>query len=191
MDNQTSKLLFSKIRDGDEKAFKKLFQEYYSSLCYFATQFLNDDSVAEGIVQEVFLKIWEKKKVIEINTSLKQYLFRSVRNSCLNIIQHDKVKKQYAEQVMGNSKQNIDFSKYYLEVGLAQKIEESINSLPQKRKEIFKLSKEDGLKYKEIADKLNISVKTVEVQMGLALKTLREKLKNYQNLLALFYIFQK
>lgn len=189
MDNQTDRLLFSKIEHGNEEAFKILFQNYYASLCYFANQYVKEDHAAEEIVQEVFLKIWEKRKIIKIETSVKQYLYKSVRNSSLNFIQHNKVKNQYAMDIIENFKQEIDPTKYYLEVGLAEKIEESINSLPEKRKEIFRLCKEDGLKYKEIAEKLKISVKTVEAQMGLALKSLREKLKDYHNPLILFYLF--
>ena len=192
MNSQTDRLLFSTNEKDHEEAFRNLFKDYYASLCYYALQFVKEDHAAEEIVQDILLKIWEKRKTITIESSVKHYLFRSVRNACLNLIQHNKVKNQYATQAQQNFKQDINPDKHYLEIGLAEKIEESIESLPEKRKEIFRLCKEDGLKYKEIADKLKISVKTVEAQMGLALKTLREKLKDYHNnSLLLFHILLK
>ena len=189
MNSQTENQLFSDDEQKHEEAFKTIFERYYSSLCCFAVQYLKDDSSAEEIVQDVFLKIWEKRNSIRIETSVKNYLFRSVRNTCLNLIQHEKIKNQHVDDTQKRFKQEIDPDKYYLEIDLVKKIEESIDSLPEKRREIFRLCKEDGLKYKEIADRLNISVKTVEAQMGLALKTLREKLKNYRGPMLLLYFF--
>ena len=189
MNNQIEYLLFSKNERNHEEAFKIVFEKYYASLCYFALQYVKEDHSAEEVVQDVFLKVWEKRKSLKIETSVKSYLYRSVRNTCLNLLQHNKIKNQHFNRTQENFKYEINPDKYYLEVGLAQKIEDSIDSLPKKRKEIFRLCKEDGLKYKEIAEKLNISVKTVEAQMGLALKTLREKLKNYHNPLLLFCLF--
>lgn len=184
--------LFLKLKDGDEQAFKVLFQKYYSSLCLFARQFFSDRELAEETVQDMFVKIWEKRELLNIESSVKHYLFRSVRNHCLNQIQHEKIKQQYASKVIESAHQEIDQDQYYLEVDLLQRIEKSIDSLPPKRQEIFRLSREQGLKYKEIADTLNISVKTVEAQMGLALKYLRDELKDYnKHLITMLLIFKK
>ena len=184
--------LFLKLKDGDEQAFKVLFQKYYSSLCLFARQFFSDREMAEETVQDMFVKIWEKRELLNIESSVKHYLFRSVRNHCLNQIQHEKIKQQYASKVIESAHQEIDQDQYYLEVDLLQRIEKSIDSLPPKRQEIFRLSREQGLKYKEIADTLNISVKTVEAQMGLALKYLRDELKDYnKHLITMLLIFKK
>lgn len=171
--------LFLKVKDGDEHAFKELFRKYYSSMCLFARQFLNDYELAEETVQDVFVKIWEKRTLLNIETSVKHYLFRSIRNQCLNRIQHEKIKHRYERKVLDVMQQEIDPDQYFLEVDLIRRIEKSIDSLPPKRREIFRLSREQGMKYKEIADTLKISVKTVEAQMGLALKFLREDLKDY------------
>jgi len=161
-------------------------------MCHFARQFLNDSELAEETVQDMFVKIWEKRASLNIETSVKHYFFRSVRNHCLNQIQHEKIKKQYANMVLETAHQDINPESYYMEVGLIQRIEQSIDSLPPKRQEIFRLSREQGMKYKDIADTLNISVKTVEAQMGLALKHLREDLKEFSNhLMTLFFIFKK
>ncbi len=184
--------LFIKLKDGDEQAFKVLFQKYYSSLCHFARQFLGDKELAEETVQDMFVKIWEKRASLNVETSFKNYLFRSVRNHCLNQIQHEKIKQQYATKILETAHQEIDQDQYYLEVDLLQRIEKSIDSLPPKRQEIFRLSREQGLKYKEIADTLKISVKTVEAQMGLALKYLRDELKDYdKHLITLLFLFKK
>jgi RNA polymerase sigma-70 factor (ECF subfamily) len=184
--------LFLKFREGDERAFQSLFRKYYAALCHFARQFLNDSELAEEVVQDMFVKIWEKRISLNIESSVKHYLFRSVRNQCLNQIQHEKIKKQYASKVLESASQDIDPSHFFLEIDLIQRIEKSIDALPPKRREIFRLSREQGLKYKEIADTLNISIKTVEAQMGLALKHLRHELKDFSNyLLTLFFICKK
>jgi RNA polymerase sigma-70 factor, ECF subfamily len=183
------KELFEKIKTGDERSFEVLFNSYYKLLCNYAFQFVNEAETAEEVTQEFFVKLWEKRLTIEIETSLNNYLFRSIKNHCLNLLQHNKIKNQYSEKIKDISIQNIDSSQYFFEPELVNKIERAINSMPEKRKEVFRLSREEGLKYKEIADKLHISVKTVEAQMGLALKFLREQLKEFNPNLILFNIF--
>lgn len=183
------KAWLNKIKKGDQKAFEMLFHRYYRNLCLYATKILNNDKAAEEVVQNFFVKIWEKKEEINIDTSLKNYLFKSVKNHCLNYIKHNIIKENYTKTKEWENQKDADLETHFFEVDLAKKIEESINSLPAKRQEIFRLSRQDGLKYKEIAQKLNISVKTVEAQMGLAIKNLREKLKDYKSFLMLFYAF--
>jgi RNA polymerase sigma-70 factor (ECF subfamily) len=186
MNQPEEKDLFDKIKKVDEKAFEILFHKYYGILCLFATKIIKDDVAAEEIVQDLFVKLWEKKEQLFIETSLKNYLFRSVKNLCLNTIQHNKTKIRYAQMVLSEVESNISEDSSFQEVDLFVKIEESINSLPEKRQEIFRLSRNDGLKYHEIAQKLNISIKTVETQMSLAIKTLRDKLKNYNSFFTFF-----
>jgi RNA polymerase sigma-70 factor, ECF subfamily len=192
MDLTEDKELYLKLKTGNEQAFQTLFRKYYSALCRFANQYLKDGELAEETVQDMFVKIWEKRETLNIETSVKHYFFRSVRNHCLNQIQHEKIKKQYASQVIETAQHEIEAEQYFLEVDLIRRIEKSIDSLPPKRKEIFRLSREEGMKYKEIAETLDISIKTVEAQMGLALKHLREELKDFSNyLISLFFIFKK
>ena len=192
MDLTEENELYQKLRAGDERAFQTLFRKYYPAMCHFAHQFLSDSELAEETVQDLFVKIWEKRESLNIQTSVKHYFFRSVRNHCLNQIQHEKIKKQYSDRVLKTAHQEINPDHFYIEVDLMQRIERCIESLPPKRQEIFRLSREQGLKYKEIAETLNISVKTVEAQMGLALKHLREELKDFSNhLLTLLIIFKK
>ena len=191
MNQPKEEVWISKIQNGDPKAFEMLFHRYYGNLCLFATKILNNDKAAEEVVQNFFVKLWEKKEQINIDTSLQNYLFRSVKNHCLNHIKHNVIKENYIKLKEKEIELETDYDAHFLEVDLAKKIEESIHSLPEKRREIFQLSRKEGLKYREIAEKLNISIKTVEAQMGLAIKGLREKLKDYKSFLMLFCAFYK
>lgn len=191
MNSSEEKTLFDAIKNNNERAFEKLFRLYYGPLCLFASKILQDDISAEEIVQDFFVKLWEKRNRLTIETSVKNYLFRSIKNLCINFIQHNKIKFRHAQSILSDAAQNNSLDDHFYEIGLAEKIEESILSLPKKRQIIFRLSRQDGLKYREIAEKLNISIKTVETQMSLAIKTLRDKLKNYKSFLLLFLCFYK
>ena len=182
------KYIFRKIREDDREAFKNLFDTYYASLCHYASHYLNDDSLSEEVVQELFVKIWEKRKSLDVDTSVKNYLFRATRNGCLNQIQHDKVRQLHGKKLKEALMSEDPATDYLITPEMILKLEEGIESLPEKRREIFRLSREEGLKYREIAEKLNISVKTVEVQMGLALKTLRQKIGS---LILLMFLIKK
>lgn len=184
-------VLFQQIKSDNKSSFEKLFRAYYAPLCLFTQKFIHDKEECEEIVQSFFLSLWSDRKKINITTSVKSYLFSSVRNRCFNQIKHEKIKQEYQSQIAKNSNIYNQISDCFLEVDLMKKIEASINELPPKRREIFLLSREEGLKYREIADKLGISIKTVETQMGKALKELRNKLKNYQQLLITFFISRK
>ena len=178
--------LFQEIKQGNRQSFERLFRSYYAPLCLFAHRFIDDPDDCEEVIQSFFLKIWEKRKGIDINTSVKSYLFGSVRNRCLNYIKHQKIKQQYQSNVVQSTSNDDYSSNAFLEIDLIEKINQCIAALPERRREIFILSREQGLKYREIADNLGISIKTVETQMGHALKELREKLKDYQQLLISF-----
>lgn len=171
---------FEKIKNGDEKAFRNLFDAYYSSLCNYAFHLLNDTDMAEEVVQGLFVKIWERRATLSIESSLRNYLVRSVKNQCANLIAHHKIRQLHADKIretLPNGEDPADA--FMLDAEMAGRIEKVINSLPEKRREIFRLSREEGLTYLQIAKQLGISVKTVENQMGLALKSLREQLRNF------------
>ena len=160
---------------------------YYPHLCSFALKYVGTSEDAEEIVQEVFFKVWENVESIAIKTSLKSYLYGAVRNGCFNFIKHQKVKLAHAEHEK-HVRQNY-FQKDLLEIDeLREAILNAVDKLPERCREIFELSKYEGKKYKEIADQLNISIKTVENQMGKALKMLREDLAPYLPMLAFLEI---
>ncbi len=187
MSKSDEKVLFESIKKGHLQSFENLFHQYYPYLCAYAEKFTRDHHAAEEIVQEFFVQLWEKREQLNINSSVKNYFFRSVKNLCLNQIQHQKVRNKHALILLQESKTGELHDENYIEPDLASKIEESISALPEKRQEIFRLSREEGLKYREIAKKLNVSIKTVETQMSLAIKTLREKLKDYSSFLLFFF----
>jgi len=171
---------FKALKEGDEIAFEMVFKLHYQPLCNYAFSFLPDRDEAEEIVQATFLNVWEKKQGITIETSLKSYLYRAVRNSCLNAIKHNRVKMKHVEEsvfTLENSHDSV--SQSVISSELDQKIGDALMALPEQCRLIFKMSRFEELKYAEIAEQLNISVKTVENQIGKALKIMREQLKEY------------
>lgn len=168
------------IKSGDQRAFEQVFRQHYQSLCGYAIRILQEKEGAEEIVQDMFCKLWESRETVEIKSSLKSYLFRAVHNRCLNQIKHINIREAYKE----NNQERINheeqhFSEHFEKFELQQQIDKAIQGLPTERQRIFRMSRFDGMKYQEIADELGISVKTVEAQMGKALKTLRTELSDY------------
>jgi RNA polymerase sigma-70 factor (ECF subfamily) len=173
---------------GDISDFEKLFKLHYSKLCSYANLFLNDPDAAEDVVQEVFFKLWKNRDELTVSTTIKSYLFRAVRNGCMNVIDHITVREAYKvvneEDIRDSERHLIDEA---VVSELEQRIRETIDELPVERRKIFIMSRFDGLKYREIADQLNISVKTVENQMYQALRFLRERLVDYLPLLLVIF----
>jgi RNA polymerase sigma-70 factor (ECF subfamily) len=175
------------IQSGNESAFEMIFRSYYQPLCRYAYSFLEDKEEAEEVVQSAFITIWEKRKSLDIQTSLKSYLYRMVRNACLNVIKHEKIKQQHVTHeltVADTSNESVTQKVYATELEL--KISEAMKTLPEQCRLVFQLSRFEELKYQEIADQLQISVKTVENHMGKALKLMREQLKEYLPVLLIF-----
>ena len=171
--------------------FEELFRSQYQDLCSFANRYMSDLDSSEEIVQNVFVKLWENRKGITINHSLRSYLITSVKNACLNKLKHIKIREEYKiynESVIESG--STDVHEEYEAEELAIKIKSTINSMPPARREIFTLSRNEGLKYKEIAEKLKISVKTVENQMGNAIKYLKTELSEYVIYLIIFLVHQ-
>lgn len=175
------------LKEGNETAFEMIFRTYYQPLCQYAYSFLNDRDEAEEVVQAAFINIWDKRTQIEIQTSMKSYLYRMVRNSCLNVIKHEKVKKQHvAHEMFHGEATHEGVSQSVISSELEARITEAMKVLPEQCRLVFQLSRFEELKYSEIAEQLNISIKTVENQMGKALKIMREQLKDYLPLLLIF-----
>lgn len=170
-------ILVERLRRKDKGAFELVFNTFYGLLKSYALRFIEDTEDAEEVVQDVFVKFWERCESIAPDSSVKSYLYRSVHNTCLNHLKHQKVKDAYRQHVITFMEEAANELVEEQE-GLRERILDEINNLPPRCSEIFKLSRFDGLKYQEIAEHLEISVKTVEVQMGKALKVLRERLKD-------------
>jgi len=183
------KQVLETLQLGNESAFEMIFRTYYQPLCRYAYSFLQDKEEAEEVVQASFITVWEKRNNIAIETSLKSYLYRMVRNSCLNVIKHEKVKQQHvAHELAVSEVSHESVSQKVQAAELEIRITEAMKTLPEQCRLVFQLSRFEELKYQEIADQLQISVKTVENHMGKALKLMREQLKDY---LPLFLIFIK
>lgn len=182
--------IIAALNIGDLNTFEMLFKNYYQPLVSYGRTFVQDLDEAEDIVQQTFISFWEKRKEIQVQTSARAMLYASVQNACLNRIKHLKVRKKYQEQPFENTVSTENPAHALHAKELEEKIAETIESLPPQCAVIFKLSRYEGLKYQEIADQLQLSVKTVENQMGKALKILREQLANYLPLFVLFLIQQ-
>jgi RNA polymerase sigma-70 factor, ECF subfamily len=163
------------VKHDDYKAFERLFHHYYNNLCKYALKLVNVEMVAEELVSDVFLKMWNNRNRIDIQTSFQSYIFRSVHNQAL-----DYLRSQYARQAQ--KFEDIDYKCTMTSDNPEQvmilretddKIEKAIEKLAPQARLIFRMSRDQGLKYREIADALNLSIKTIETQMGRALKQLR------------------
>ncbi|RUT79953.1 RNA polymerase sigma-70 factor [Ancylomarina longa] len=168
--------------------FETLFNDHYSRLCAYAYNFIKEQEGSEEIVQEVFFKLWINRSDIKIESSIISYLYRAVRNASLNLIKHINIRENYKQHNKEQIEQSEQLDSDPLNVSeLEKKIRASIDLLPEQRKKIFILSRYEQLKYKEIAEKLGISIKTVENQMGKALQFLRKELVEYLPLLIIFF----
>ena len=173
------------VIQDDEKAFKELFLEFYSTLCVFASHYIPDQDVTRDIVQEVFFKIWKNRKNICIETSFRNLLITNVRNSCLDYLRKKEIENVYIEK--NKTVEMLDSpEEVYTLNELEIMIGEALAKLPPKVREAFELNRFKGLTYKEIATEMVISPKTVEAYIGKALKILREELKDYLPFLLLF-----
>lgn len=183
------KNLILKIKNDDSKAFDLLFYDNYEVLCNYAFSIIKDFEASEDIVQDFFVKIWVNRANLTPSKFSKSYIFRSVHNSCLNYIKHQFVKDKY-QSVQHISDRIDDFQDSLEDFELMQQIELAIQKLPDKCRNIFCLSRFEGLKYKEIAARLNISENTVDTQIRRALQFLRDDLKQYLILfLSCYFLF--
>ncbi len=166
----------ARLRDGDFAAFEQLFQLYYKPLLYFACRFVRDHQAAQDIVQEVFLQVWCKRQNLEPNLNIKTYLFTAVKNRSLKHLRHQKVKERYRTEQILLDRENLSPEDLVKNRELQESIEKAVQTLPEKCRLIFCMNRFDRLKYGEIAAILDISIKTVETQMGRSYKRLRNQL---------------
>lgn len=178
--------LLERIRAGDKNAFETTFRKFYKKLRIYAYTFVKDNEDAEEIVQQVFCKIWERRDQLRLEGALQPLLYRSVYNESLSQLRHQKVKDTFqAYQTQHMEQRELNLSHQILATELNQHIQRAIAELPEQCRTIFQMSRFEQLKYQQIADALNISIKTVENQMGKALKVLRIKLVEFLPLIIL------
>jgi len=192
----SEKDIIQKFKNVDESTFQFIFKKYYTGLYYYAKKYLGDKHHAEEIVQNTFLKLWEKRETLTISKSFSSYLYTTVYNNCLNFLKHQQVKEKYKEyytQKIRNAEEYYSISQesgqsVYIAKELESKIDKAIQELPGQCRKIFELSRFEGLKNHEIAEKLEISINTVQKQISIALCKLRSALANYLPLLFIITI---
>lgn len=169
--------IIGRIRNGDIGQFESLFRSSYASLVRYAKTLIKDHDTAEEIVQDLFFRLWQDKEKLNIESSLNGYLFRSVHNRCLHHIEHSRVVLRHEEEMTYAQPEIMESPADILNYKeLQEKIAKVLERLPERCGQIFTMSRFEGLKYNEIAEKLSVSVKTVEANMGKALKEFRKEL---------------
>lgn len=166
---------------GTEDEFEQVFRAFFKSLHAYACTLLRDAAAAEEIVQTIFVRLWEKRMDLEIREKLSSYLYRAVHNESMNYLKHLKRRSTYQSYAMREQThtRNTDAAGKLSLRELEGRLQKAMNELPEQCRTIFQLSRFEELRYKEIADQLGISVKTVENQMGKALKLMRLKLLDW------------
>ena len=170
-----------KIQGGDIGEFERLFTKYYGPLCHHANKILNDMDSAEDLVQEFFYHFWKNRESFRPKLSMNAYLYHSIRNNALHYREHLAVRKSYAEHVF-NEFQNTMAAPVQPDIelnDLGNLITATLKKMPERCSRIFRMNRFEGMKYREIAMILSISVKTVEADMGKALQMFRKTLKEY------------
>lgn len=169
--------IIRRIRQGDIGQFESLFRASFVSLARYAKTLVRDHDTAEEIVQDLFFRLWKDREKIQIESSLNGYLYRAVHNRCLHYFEHTKVVNKYMEEMALTFEESTESPAEMLHYKeLQARIAEILERLPEKCGKIFCMSRFEGLKYSEIAEQLSISVKTVEANMGRALKEFRKAL---------------
>ena len=191
------KELIDGLKQGDELAYKTLYRLHYRVLCAFAYTYVNDSFIAESLVSDVIFNIWEKREVLEISQSLRAYLMKAVKNASINYLGHclrqENMKqslsvKMEKQQLSYHEQDNYPLCSL-LEKELENRIEQSLGELPQLTREIFHLSRNEKMKYEEIAREKNITIDIVKYHIRIALGKLKSDLKDYLPFLLPFFLF--
>lgn len=176
--------LYLSIRNGDEKAFDTFFLKYYPILCAYARQYVDFED-AQEVVQDIMVWFWENREMQVFETSISSYLFKSVKNKCLTLIRKHEIKQRISNVLLEDTPLLFEDPDYYIVEELSRKIETAIAALPDTYREVFEMNRFQRMTYQEIADKINLSPKTVDYRIQQSLKTLRTELKDYLPLLLL------
>ena len=177
--------------------FDSIYINNFSRLFLFAKEYVLFDEEAENIVQDIFLMLWEKREALRVDVSLTAYLFTLVKNKCIDFLRHQMVEQIYSENIQQEYNEELNVKLFALESfdhnfsseeDIETLLRNAIDKLPERCRLIFIKSRIEGKKYKEIAEELNLSVNTVEGQISIALKKLREELKDYLPLLLFLFI---
>lgn len=178
-----------KLKEGDMQSFNFLFNKYYKDLVHFCNIFLKDQGNSEDIVQELFFRLWENREKLTIESSLKSYLITAAKNNCFEELKHQEVVRTHQDYVMSrNDIIDYDTENYLLYSELNERLQEVMQKLPEDMRIIFEMNRFGNLKYREIAEKLNVSVRTVESKISKTLELLRKQLNVFYDLILIFII---
>jgi RNA polymerase sigma-70 factor (family 1) len=173
-------LLIEKLKSGDPDSFSDIFSAYYKDLVFFAYSITRELLDAEDIVQDTFVKLWEDHEKLNVTVSLKSILLKTIQNKCIDWHRHRRIINNHSSYIINNAplyEYNID--NYLLRSEMEEMIDKALAKLPEKIREAYELHRFEGLKYQEIAAKLNVSIRTVEVRISKALELLRKSLIDY------------
>lgn len=162
-----------------EALYEQTFKSHFKRLHIYAITIVKDSEVAEEMVQNVFYKLWERNLEVLKDSSINSYLYRAVHNESLNYLKHQQVKQAYQTYAMKQGEEIVPETHSVTYKELVAKLESTMNELPEQCRTVFQMSRFEGLKYREIADKLNVSVKTIEKHMGKALSIMRVQLADH------------
>ena len=172
---QQEEIILRGLRQGEEASYRALFEHYYPVLVTFALRYVTDLDQAKELVQEVFIKLYQKREALQIAQSLKSYLFKAVYHQCLNTIKQAKLRQQHQQQA-AQERTDTDDTDHLVEAETIQRIYQAIETLPEQCRRIFTMNRFEGMNNQAIADQLGISKRTVETQISKALKLLRQAL---------------
>jgi RNA polymerase sigma-70 factor, ECF subfamily len=176
----SEQFLVEKLKSGDPDSFSFIFSTYFRDMVYFAYSFTHELNAAEDIVQDTFVKLWEDHEKLNVTVSLKSVLMKTIQNKCIDWYRHKKVLNIHSTFIINNSPlYDYDTDNYVLKSELEGVIDNALATLPDNIREAFEMNRYEGLKYQEIAVKLNVSVRTIEVRIGKALDLLRKKLIDF------------
>lgn len=169
------------IREGEREALAELFREYHAPLCSFAKGYVRSAEAAKDIVQEVFLQIWERRSQFDPSGTVRAYLYRAVRNRTINYHEHQQVKEKH-EDDLARPPDDTPYEELLSKLAyeeLESRIQQAIKEMPQRRRQVFVLSRVHRLTYEEIADTMDISTNTVHTHIKRAMATMRERFSSY------------
>ncbi|MEP7107327.1 MAG: RNA polymerase sigma-70 factor [Ferruginibacter sp.] len=181
--------------NGDEETYVFLFKEYYVPLCLYSKKYVGCKNIAEEIVSDTFLKLWENRKLVKINTSIKAYLFRAVANNSLSYLRkmktEDNLKQFFYESSTSNSYFSIaeDEEQGLISENLTDKIKEAVDKLSKQQQKVFKLRRFEKRKAKEVAEIMGLSVKTIEMHLSKATLRLKQNLINFLTIIPAIPLF--
>ncbi|WP_085537371.1 RNA polymerase sigma-70 factor [Massilibacteroides vaginae] len=180
----------------NNKEFEQIYLQYYARMKRFAREYVVSEEDAENILQDVFLEFWEKRETLLAYTNLIAFLFTAIKNRCINLLKRKMLEQEISNHLQEEYVRTLQINLESLEFmnvelfqsnNIKKRIDDAINSLPPKCRQIFVMSKIEGKKQKDIAAELNISVHAIETQMGIAYKKLREKLKGFYPLILILF----